>query len=69
MDNFFATNKSGKSPRAHTYCQLFVDDKVFVYVVPMRREKDFLQAAKNFEKEIGAPDIFVSDAAQDQKSQ
>ena len=38
MDTFFATKKGGKSSRGHSCCQLFVTDKGFVYVVPMRRD-------------------------------
>ena len=36
MDTFFATSKAGKSSRGNTCCQLFVTDKGFVYVVPMK---------------------------------
>ena len=36
MDTFFATKKSGKSSRGHTCCQIFLIDKGFVYVVPMK---------------------------------
>jgi hypothetical protein len=50
MDTFFATKKGGKSSRGHTCCQLFVTDKGFVYVVPMRRKGDVLQAMKQFAK-------------------
>ena len=56
MDTFFAKKKGGKSSRGHTCCQLFVTDKGFVYVVPMRKKLEVLQAVKQFAKEIGAPD-------------
>jgi hypothetical protein len=56
MDTFFATVKAGKSSRGHTCCQLFVTDKGFVYVVPMKSKGEVLQAVKQFAKEIGAPD-------------
>jgi hypothetical protein len=36
MDTFFATKKAGKSTRNNTCCQLFVTDKGFVYVVPLK---------------------------------
>jgi len=68
MDTFFATKKGGKSSRGHTCCQLFVTDKGFVYVVPMRRKSDVLQAVKQFAKEIGAPDAFVADMSGEQMS-
>jgi hypothetical protein len=36
MDTFYAAKHGGKSSRGHTCCQLFVTDKGFAYVVPMR---------------------------------
>ena len=68
MDTFFATKKGGRSSRGHTCCQLFVTDKGFVYVVPMRRRSDVLDAVKQFAKEIGAPDAFVADMSGEQMS-
>ena len=68
MDTFFATKKGGKSSRGHTCCQLFVTDKGFVYVVPMRRKGDVPLAMKEFAKEIGAPDAFVADMSGEQMS-
>jgi hypothetical protein len=54
MDTFYAAKHGGKSSRGYTCCQLFVTDKGFVYVVPMRRKGEVLQAIKQFAKEIGA---------------
>ena len=68
MDTFFATKKGGKSSRGHTCCQLFVTDKGFEYVVPMKRKSEVLQAVKQFAKEIGAPDAIVADMAGEQMS-
>ena len=68
MDTFFATRKSGKSSRGHTCCQLFVTDKGFVYVVPMRTKSEVLQAVKQFAKEIGAPDAIICDMSREQTS-
>ena len=68
MDTFFATRKSGKSSRGHTCCQLFVTDKGFVYVVPMRTKSEVLQAVKQFAKEIGAPDAIICDMSHEQTS-
>ena len=56
MDTFFATKKGGQSSRGHTCCQLFVTDKGFIYVVPMKKKSEVLLAIKQFAKEIGAPD-------------
>ena len=69
MDTFFATKKAGKSSRGHTCCQLFVTDKGFLYVVPMRSKSEVLQAVKQFAKEIGAPEAIISDASKEQMSQ
>ena len=60
MDIFFATKKGGQSSRGHTCCQLFVTDKGFIYVVPMKRKPEVLLAIKQFAKEVGAPDSFVA---------
>ncbi|CAJ1959761.1 unnamed protein product [Cylindrotheca closterium] len=68
MEAFFATKKGGKSARGNTCCQLFVTDKGFVYVVPMRTKKDVTLAVKQFAKEIGVPDAIVCDAAGEQTS-
>ena len=40
MDTFFATSKGGKSTRGHTCVQVFVTDKGFIYVVPMKKHSD-----------------------------
>ena len=68
MDTFFATSKGGKSTRGHTCVQLFVTDKGFIHVIPMRRKSEVLQALKQFAKEIGAPDAIICDAAGEQTS-
>jgi hypothetical protein len=68
MDTFFATKEGGKSSMGHTCCQLFVTDKGFVYVVPMKRKGEVLLAMKQFAKEIGAPDAFVADMSGEQMS-
>jgi hypothetical protein len=68
MDTFFAAKHGGKSSRGHTCCQLFVTDKGFVYVVPMKRKGEVLQAIKQFAKEIGAPDAFIADMSGEQMS-
>ena len=63
MDTFYASARGSKSTRQNTCCQLFVTDKGFVYVVPMRSESQVLHAVKQFAKEIGAPDAIICDAA------
>ena len=44
MDTLFATKKSKKSSRGQTCYQLFVTDRGFVFVVPMKKESEVLQA-------------------------
>ena len=68
MDTFFATSKIQKSTRGNTCCQLFVSDKGFVYVVPMKSKSEVPQAVKQFAKEVGAPEAFVCDPSGEQTS-
>jgi hypothetical protein len=68
MHTFFATKKSQHSSRGHTCMQLFVTDKGFAYVVPMRTKGEVSKAIKLFAKEIGAPDAIICDAAREQIS-
>ena len=68
MDTFFATSKGGKSSSGNTCCQLFVTDKGFLCVVPMKRKSEVMQTVKQFAKEVGAPDTIVCDMASEQMS-
>ena len=68
MDPFFATKKAMRSSRGNNCMQLFVTDKSFVYVVPMRSKADVPAALKLFSKEIGAPDAIVCDDSGEQTS-
>ena len=68
MDTFFATKKGGQSSRGYTCCQLFVTDKGFICVVPMKKKSEVLLAIKQFAKEIGAPDSFVAGMSGEQMS-
>ena len=63
MDTFFAMSKGGKSSCGNTCCQLFVTDKGFLYMVPMKQKSEVMQAVKQFAKEVGAPDAIVCDMA------
>ena len=66
MDTFFVMSKGGKSSRWNTCCQLFVTDKGFLYVVPMKQKSEVMQAVKQFAKEVGAPNAIVCDMASEQ---
>ena len=65
MDNLFEKNKAGKYSRGHIFWQLFVIDKVFGYVVPMKTKIEVLEDVKKFAKEFGAPDAIISDTARE----
>jgi hypothetical protein len=69
MDRFFATKKAGKLFRSNNCCQLFVTEKGYVYIVPMKSKIEVLQAVKQFAKEVGAPDTIICDMASEQMSQ
>ena len=69
METFFATKKGGRSSHGHMCCQLFITDKGFVYVIPIRRKSEVLQVIKHFAKEIGVPTSIIVDMAGEQMSQ
>ena len=74
-DTFFATKQSkmkkskkpqGLSTRGNLCMQLFVTDKGYVHVVPMKTESEVHKAYKHFFKAVGVPDAIVSDGAKAQ---
>ena len=58
----------GKSSCGNTCCQLFITDKGFLHVVPMKRKSEVFIAVKIFAKEIGALNAIVCDMAKEQMS-
>ena len=66
MDTFFTTSKGGKSSHGNTCCQLFVTEKGFIYIVPLKQKSEVLQEVKQFAKESGAPDAILCDMAGEQ---
>ncbi len=66
-DTFFVTSR-GKSKRGNTCMQLFVSDKGFVFVFPMRARSEFKTALQVFAKEVGAPKALIVDPAGEQTS-
>lgn len=54
-DTFFVTKKAN-STKSNTCIQIFVRDKGFVFVVPMRSKSEFKDALKICCKEVGVPD-------------
>ena len=48
--------------------QIFVSDKGFVFVVPMKPEIEFPLALKLFAMKVGVPEYLIADPARGQKS-
>ena len=66
MDTMFASIKSGKTTRGNTCLQLFVTDKGFVFVCPLRRKGDVPQAMKLFFRKVGVPEAIICDQGREQ---
>ena len=66
-DTLFVTSK-GKSSRGNTCAQLFVSDKGFVAVYPMRSKSQYPDVLKLFCKEVGVPETLVVDPSGEQTS-
>ena len=59
-DTLFMTG-TVKSSRGNICAQLFVSDKGFVAICPMKKQSDYFLALKQFAKDVGAPDNLVCD--------
>ena len=66
-DTYFVTGKA-KSTRGNTMMQLFVSDKGFVYIVPMKYRGEFHLDLKMFAKVIGVPLSLIFDPSGGQTS-
>ena len=66
MDTMFASKKSGATTRGNTCLQLFVTDKGFVYVCPLKRKSDVPFALGMFFKKVGVPDAIICDQGGEQ---
>eukprot|EP00970_Alexandrium_tamarense_P013767 scaffold3678_cov106-Alexandrium_tamarense.AAC.1 len=66
-DTFFVT-KEAKSTRGFTCMQLFVSDKGFIFVVPMKSVAEFPHALRMFAKEVGVPQALIVDPHRAQTS-
>ena len=66
-DTMFAT-PAAKSPRQNTCCQVFVSDKGFVAVYPMKSQEEFTTALHWFCKQVGVPSSLVADGHRSQTS-
>ena len=59
--------KKAKSKQGNNAMQLFVTDKSFVLLVPMKSEGKFPLALQLFAKEVGVPEYLITDLARAQK--
>ena len=57
-----------KDPLGNTMMQLFVSDKFFFYIVPIKSREEFHLALKMFDKEIGVPLSLILDPSGEQTS-
>lgn len=64
-DTLFVTAK-GKPSRGNTCAQLFVSDKGYVAIYPMKSKGKFQDSLKQFCKEVGVPITLVVDPSGEQ---
>ena len=64
---FFVTKKA-VSTRGNTCMQMYVSDKGFVFVAPMKSKSEFIDSLRMFAKEVGVPYALVVDPAGEQTS-
>ena len=59
---------SAKSTRGNSCCQVFVSDKGFVALYPMKSQSEFQDALHWFCKQVGVPQALVVDGHKSQTS-
>ena len=59
MGTFFKTKKLVKSSIGYTLCQLFVTDKGFFHLAPMKSKYEVLKAVKQFSMEVVTPEAII----------
>ena len=65
-DTLLTKGANGTSSRGNTYCQVFVSDKGYIAVYPMKKRSDFKDALHQFCKEVGVPSDLVMDPSGEQ---
>ena len=65
MDTMFVTGKFGHTTRSNTCLQLFVTDKGFVFICPLKTKGDVPYALKLFFKKVGVPDAIICDQSKE----
>ena len=66
LNTLFAT-KWAKSLRGNTCAQIFVSDKDFCAIYPMKKESEYILALKEFAKDVGAPEVLICDLAKTER--
>ena len=66
-DTFFVAKKA-KSTKGNTCMQLFLSDKGFVIVVPIKSKSEFPEALNLFAKEVRVPTQLIMDPTGEQSS-
>ena len=62
----YFVNGKAKSTRGNTMMQIFVSDKGFVYILPMKYRWEFHSALMMFAKKIGVPISLILDSSGEQ---
>ena len=63
----YVTRKAKKSMRGNTCVQVFVSNKSFLAIYPMKDTKSYIKSLKLFAKDVGAPAKLVCDVHPTQK--
>ena len=66
-DTMYAS-KLATSTRGNTCAQIFVSDKMFCAIYPMRSQNEYLSALKQFAKDVGVPSALICDSHPSQKA-
>ena len=67
-DTMFASRRLEPSVRGNTCMQIFVIDKVYLKVIPMKLKSQVPKAYKLFFKHVGVPEAIVCDGSKEQTS-
>ena len=62
----FASARSGVTTRGNKCMQLFVTDRGFVFVCPLKTKRDVPHALRLFFKKVGVPDAIICDQGKEQ---
>ena len=69
VETFFSTKKAKKSSSGSVHYQLFVTEKGFINVAPMRSKSEAMLAMKQFAKDIEAREAVITDSTREEKYQ